>query len=84
MGLLSLWGERRALPEIHKTLLFPSDADFNSISSVWAKCRYSGKQCSIYLIKAYTEVVVTEKWNAEHEELGMINPLLLVFCQWMC
>jgi hypothetical protein len=30
----------KLLPEINETPLFPSDADFNQISSVWAKWRY--------------------------------------------
>ena len=31
---------REVLPVINRTPLFPSNADFNQISSVWAKCRY--------------------------------------------
>jgi len=37
---------------IHKTPLFASNADFNSISSAWEKCRFSGSQYSIYLLKS--------------------------------
>jgi hypothetical protein len=29
--------------------------------------------------KAYKEAVMTEKWSAKHEVLGMINPLLWCF-----
>jgi hypothetical protein len=29
-----------SLSVINETPLFPSDADFNQISLVWAKCRY--------------------------------------------
>ena len=43
--IFTLYGKGQAdrwlvFPEINETPFFPSNADFNQISSVWAKCIY--------------------------------------------